>query len=262
MGVKEESVNWYRKKLKSEPDLENPVSYNDKIQWLKINDQDPDHVTCCDKILVKDYVSKIVGPELIIPNTTGYPAVWKANHGSGGIQFVNSKEDEAQAYKNLEPILKKTYGKNKGEWAYRLIKPAIIKEKRIDNDDVDYKFHCCNGEVKWLQMIWDRYSGKTKESNIDPDGNPMTWWFDEKMQHVEVGPHCGLEKFFEMKKIAEKLSERWKYVRVDLYYGEGKPWFGELTFWPKAGCYKTPDQVKFGQLLDFDITSIKEKVVA
>jgi hypothetical protein len=81
------------------------------------------------------------------------------------------------------------------------------------------------------------------------------------MQHVEVGPHCGLEKFFELKKIAEKLSERWKYVRVDLYYGEGKPWFGELTFWPKAGCYKTPDQVEFGKLLDFDMTTTKPKVV-
>lgn len=261
MGVKEESVNWYRKKLKAEPNLENPVSYNDKIQWLKINDQDPDHVICCDKIQVKDYVAKIVGPEIIIPNTTGYPAVWKANHGSGGIQFVNSKEDEAVALANLQPILKKTYGKNKGEWAYRLITPGIVKERRIDNNDVDYKFHCCNGEVKWLQMIWDRYSGKTKESNIDPNGKPMTWWFDEKMQHVEVGPHCGLEKFFELKKIAEKLSERWKYVRVDLYYGEGKPWFGELTFWPKAGCYKTPDQVEFGKLLDFDMTTTKPKVV-
>ena len=261
MTVQSESINWHKKKLKSEPNLVNPVTYNDKINWLKIYDQDPDIVTCCDKILVKEYVANVIGNKYIIPNTTDYPAVWKTNHGSGGIQFVNSKQDEAQAYKNLAPILKKTYGKNKGEWAYRLIKPQIVKERRIDNNDVDYKFHCCNGEVKWLQMIWDRYSGKTKESNIDPEGNPMSWWFDEKMQHVEVPPHCGLDKFFELKKIAEKLSRKWKYVRVDLYYGKEQPWFGELTFWPKAGCYKTPDQAKFGTLLDFDLTTIKPMVI-
>lgn len=261
MTIKQEAINWHYKKLKTYPDIENPTSYNDKIQWLKIYDQDLDHITCCDKILVKDYVANIIGEEYIIPNTTDYPAVWKANNGSGGIQFVNSKDDEATALENIQPLLKKVYGKNKGEWAYRLITPGIVKEKRIDNNDVDYKFHCCNGEVKWLQMIWDRYSGNTKESNIDPNGIPMSWHFDEKMTHVEVPPHCGLDKFFMMKSIAQQLSKKWKYVRVDLYWGEDQPWFGELTFWPKAGCYKTPDQIKFGKLLDFDITTTKPAVI-
>jgi hypothetical protein len=261
MTVKSKSVNRYYKKFGKYPDLENPKSYNDKIQWLKIYDQDIDQVMCCDKLAVKEYIATNYDPSLIIPNTSEYPAVLKANNGSGGIEFVSSPEEETLALERINVLLKKQHGKNKGEWAYSLIEPNIVREKRINNNDVDYKFHCCNGKVKWLQMIWDRYSGKTKESNIDPNGNPMSWHFDEKMQHVEVPPHCGLDKFFEMKQIAENLSKRWKYVRVDLYYGEGKPWFGELTFWPKAGYYKTPDQEKFGQLLDFDLTTKKTQVV-
>lgn len=261
MTVEQESINWHKKKLGYPPNLDNPVSYNDKINWLKINDQDPDQIICCDKLAVKEYIAKEYSSTIVIPNTTEFPAVLKANNGSGGIEFVNNPQEELEATNRINSLLKKKHGKNKGEWAYSLIEPGIVRERRIDNDNVDYKFHCCNGEVKWLQMIWDRYLGKTKESNIDPDGNVMTWHFDEKMQHVESPPHCGLEKFFEMKKVAEKLSKRWKYVRVDLYYGEGQVWFGELTFWPKAGCYKTLDQVKFGQLLNFDLTTKKTKVV-
>lgn len=261
MTVRYKETAWHNKKLGYWPDLENPVSYNDKINWLKVFDQDKDQIICCDKLAVKDFVAKEYSPEIIIPNTTDYPAVLKTNNGSGDIEFVSNTQEEKVALERLNIKLKKKHGKNKGEWAYSLIEPNIVREKRINNNDVDYKFHCCNGEVKWLQMIWDRYSGSTKESNIDPDGNPMTWWFDEKMQHIEVAPHCGLDAFLKMKKVAEILSKRWKYVRVDLYWGDDQPWFGELTFWPKAGCYKTPDQVKFGKLLDFDTTTVKPKVV-
>lgn len=259
--VKQQSLNWYYKKFKKYPNIDNPKSYNDKIQWLKIYDQDPLQITCCDKLAVKEFISTEYGPEIVIPNTTDYPAVIKTNNGSGGIEFVNNPQEEIEAMKRINILLKKKHGKNKGEWAYSLINPGVVREKRIDNGDVDYKFHCCNGKVKWLQMIWDRYSGKTKESNIDPDGKIIPWHFDEKMSHVEELPPCGMDKFFEMKKVAEELSKKWKYVRVDLYYGEGKVWFGELTFWPKAGCYKTADQIKFGTLLDFDTITVKSAVV-
>jgi hypothetical protein len=261
VSVKQRAIGWYYKKFKKYPDLKNPVSYNDKIQWLKIYDQDPDQVICCDKLAVKEFVAKEYSPEIVIPNTNDFPAVLKANNGSGRIEFVNDPQEEKPALERINSLLRKKHGKNKGEWAYSLIEPGIVRERRIDNNDVDYKFHCCNGEVKWLQMIWDRHSGKTKESNIDPNGNVMSWHFDEKMRHVEAPPHCGLKSFFEMKQVAEKLSRRWKYVRVDLYYGEEQVWFGELTFWPKAGCYKSPDQVKFGALLDFDLTTTKPQVM-
>ena len=58
----------------------------------------------------------------------------------------------------------------------------------------------------------------------------------------------------QMKTMARALSEPFRYVRVDLYDYESRPIFGELTFWPKAGCYKSKDEHAFGQLLDFDTT--------
>ena len=261
MTIRYKETAWHKKKLGYWPDLENPVSYNDKINWLKVFDQDKDQIICCDKLAVKDFVAKEYGPEIIIPNTTDYPEVLKTNNGSGDIEFVNNLQEEKVALERLKFKLKKKHGKNKGEWAYSLIEPKIVREKRIDYADVDYKFHCCNGEVKWLQMIWDRYSGGLKASQIDPDGKPMDWKFDALHKHHKTEPKCGLDGFFQMKKVAETLSKRWKYVRVDLYWGENQPWFGELTFWPRAGCYKGDDQIKFGALLDFDITTTKPKVV-
>lgn len=259
MIVKENAIKWYYKKLKSYPDLKNPLSYNDKIQWLKIYDQDPNHVICCDKLKVKDWVEERVSG-IVISNTESYPAVWKTTHDSGGITFVNSADDIKSAEKKLKKRLKKTYGFQKGEWAYSLVKPAIIKEKRINNGDVDYKFHCCNGEVKWLQMIWDRYTD-VKESIMCSNGNVLDLHLDHEMKHTPQKYFCTDQEFKELKRVAEILSKEWKYVRVDLYLSKGQVWFGELTFWPKSGCYKTKDVNIFGSMINFDLTATKPPVI-
>jgi hypothetical protein len=207
MSVKQSAIGWYYKKFKKYPNLENPVSYNDKIQWLKIYDQDPDQIICCDKLAVKDWVSHRV-PGIVIPNTIDYPAVWKTNNGSGTVEFVNSDDEAEIANKKLVELLNQPAGARKGELAYSLIKPDIVRERRIDNNNVDYKFHCCNGKVKWLQMIWDRHLGKskTKESIIDVDGNVLPLHMDEKMRHVEQSVFCGNDNFVKLKRVAESLS--------------------------------------------------------
>ena len=67
-------------------------------------------------------------------------------------------------------------------------------------------------------MTWDRHGGKKKESILDPNGKTTSLHLVHTMKHVEQEPFDGLENFFEMKKIAEKISARWKYIRVDLYW--------------------------------------------
>ena len=242
----------YYRRLNRYPNLENPKRLSDKIQWLKIYDQHMDQITCMDKLAVKDWVDDRV-PNVTIPSTNSYPAVLKCTHDSGSVVFVNSFTEEQVARKKLEQQLKKPYGIGKSEWAYRFIPPAILKEERINNSDVDYKFHCVNGKIKWLQMIWDRYSSdKTKESIIDVNGNVTQYHLDHKMSHVEQKHFCTDEQFIELKRLAETLAEGWKYVRVDLYWGQEQAWFGEMTFWPNAGYCDAGFDLIFGQMLDFD----------
>lgn len=260
MSIESEVLNHYYKKFKEYPDFDNPRDYNEKVQWLKLYDQDPLQVTLCDKVAVKDWVSNTIGNQYVIPHFDGYPSVWKTNHMSGDAEFVESAEDEEGALTRLTNRLRKKHGMKKGEWAYRLIKPQILKECKLELN-TDYKFHCVNGEVKFVQMIWDR-THYGKECTFDSDGNPTDLIVEPRNQHVKQDLLCSQDNFNELKSIAKKLSSGWKYVRVDLYHSNEQPWFGEMTFWPASGCFpRHKDIKKLGRLLDFDRTTIKPKVI-
>jgi len=260
MSIREEAFNRYYKKFGEYPDLDNPRDYNEKIQWLKIYDQDPLQVTLCDKLAVKDWVAGVIGDQYVIPHYDGYPAVWKTNHGSGGNEFVDSKKDSKEALDRLQKRLTKKHGTKKGEWAYRFIKPQILKEKRLDVN-VDYKFHCVEGNVKFMQMVWDR-NKYGKECLFDDQGNLTDLQIEPRNEHVMRELICSKDEFFKLKEIALKLAKGWKYVRVDLYWSEGQPWFGEMTFWPAAGCLpRHKDIEKLGELLNFDRTTTKPQVI-
>ena len=48
-------------------DLNDPQTYSEKLQWLKIYDRQPQYSEMVDKYKVKDYVASIIGQEYIIP---------------------------------------------------------------------------------------------------------------------------------------------------------------------------------------------------
>jgi len=258
-----ETLSFHQKKVGRFPNLGNPQLLTDKICWLKIYDQHMDQITCCDKVAVKAWVDARV-PNITIPSTNGYPAVLKCTHDSGGFVFVNSVTEERTAIKKLEQLLKKPYGIGKGEWAYRFIPPAIIKEEKIDTGDVDYRFFCSNGKVKWLLMHIGQTGENRRGSMIDADGNVMSLRTNEAEDNLDQPPLCGIENFKKLKAVAEKLSEEWKFVRVDLYWDikQDQVRFGELTFWPKSGHFinskgsiKSDADLALGQMLDFDTST-------
>jgi len=261
MSIKEESINWYKYHFGTLPNLNEPKTFNEKIAWLKIYDQDKDQLICCDKLAVKDFMSKKFSSDLIIPSTTTYPIVLKPNNSSGHVFFATNKQEELQAEEYCMAEASKPYGIQKGEWAYRFIKPGVVKEQKLKGTGVDYKFNCVHGEVKWVTMTWDRHGGKKKESILDPNGHTTPLHLVHTMEHLQQTPFDGLENFFEMKKIAEKISAGWKYIRVDLYW-DTQPKLGELTFWPGAGIYKTRDNLKFGELLNIDTATTKPPILA
>lgn len=260
MTIKKEAFNRYYKKFNEYPDLDNPKDFNEKIQWLKIYDQDPLQIKLCDKVAAKEWVAQIVGEKYVIPSTEKFPAVWKTNHDSGGIAFLNSEKDIPNALDILEKRLKRKHGMKKGEWAYRFIEPQIIKEKMLTSN-VDYKFHCVDGKVKCMQMVWDR-DQYGKECVFDEHGELTDFQVEPKNVYTPHDLLCPKESFFELKSIAEKLSTGFKYVRVDLYWSDSQPWFGEMTFWPSSGCIARHEGlIKLGNLLDFDRTTTKIPVV-
>lgn len=250
------------------PDLENPKGYNDLIQWLKLHDQRPEHITCCDKWAVRDWVAERAGEDCLIPAQLGIAPEWlpvmmKCTHDSGSARMVNKLWELDRTFVALEGRLGRPYGKEKGEFGYSFVPPQIMSEKLLPDPVIDYKFHCSHGEVRWVQVIWDRRAGGPKEAIFMPDGSLTDLHMDEKMKHSptqDVWP--GEKAWNRLSELAKTLSDGWRYVRVDLYWSQEKPWFGELTFWPRAGCYNTKDEPFFGELLNLDLSYKLEPLVS
>lgn len=229
-------------------DLENPTRYNEKIQWLKLNDRNPLYTQLADKVLVKEWVASIIGEEHIVPtykvwnsideiNISELPNefVLKTNHDSGGVVVCRDKRDFdfKLAKKKLEKHFKKEYFYQWREWPYKDIKPKVFAEQFIpsigDGGLIDYKFFCFNGRVKYLFVATER-NNQDVETKFD--------FYDADFEHLNLingHPNAKVPPqkpvlFEEMKYLAAKLSEGIPHVRVDFYCSESRVLFGEMTF--------------------------------
>lgn len=260
------------------PNLIDCRDFNDKIQWLKLFDQRPETVICTDKILMRDYVRERVGEEHLVklyqvhdhfsqinfdllPNSF----VIKTNHDSGTVIQVWEKKniDFNFIQKQITKSLQKTYGWEKGEWAYAFVRPKVFVEELLsvqkNLSPPDYKFHCANGKIQWLQYIYDR-GRSTKECIVTPSGTVIPIHFDHNMEHKESFKIP--DKWDEMKSIVEKIADGFKYIRVDCYLVGEKIYIGELTFFPLMGCYKGQGQKILGEYLDFDRGNQKPPLIS
>lgn len=260
------------KRLGRPPNLDNPRGYNDVIQWLKLYDQTPEHVIACDKYAVREWVAERVGEGVL--NRLLYvadeplegvptPYMLKATHDSGSTYKIRQEADLVEAIPKLRQKLGRVYGAHKGEWAYSFVKPRVIAEELMPEPVIDYKFHCTHGKVRWVQVIWDRDSGQPKEAIFLPDGTLTDLHMDHKMAHAPLQRmYPGDVAWSELTRVAEALAKRWRYVRVDLYYvPDVGVRFGELTFWPLSGSYKTADEPVFGEMLEIDLSYKHEPMV-
>jgi len=242
-------------------DWKHPKTFCEKLQWLKVYDKHPEYTMMVDKMAVKDYVANIIGREYIIPTLAVFDSaddvdfdalpnqfVLKCTHDSGGLVVCkdNSKLDRKSARKKLCKGLKRTYIIQNREYPYKNVSRRIIAEQYLENSAsptsplVDYKFFCFNGEPRYCQVIQDR---DTKESI---DFFDMDWNHQEFIGLIGLGPKpvhavkCPQKpKSFEtMKQIAKALSQGTLFSRIDLYDINGKPYFGEITFFPASGLGK------------------------
>lgn len=243
----------YRAKTGKKLNLENPTTFTEKLQWMKLYDRRDLYTMMVDKARVKDFVKATIGEEYLIP-TLG---VWnradeisleslpkefvlKCTHDSGGSLICRDKDqiDWPQAQKKLEKARKKIYFWVNREWSYKNVVPRIIAEPYMEDSRTgelqDYKFFCFNGVPKLMFVATDRQK-KNAPTNFD--------FFDMDFNHLDLfngHPHAAVTpkkpKNFElMKELAAKLSQGLPHVRVDLYEVDGRVYFGELTFYHCSG---------------------------
>ena len=242
----------FKAKMGYELDLNNPKTFNEKLQWLKLHDRKQIYTTMVDKYAVKEYVASIIGEDYIIPTLGVWDSfdeidfdalpdkfVLKCTHDSGGLVICKdkSKLDIVAARKKINRSLKTNYFYYGREWPYKNVKPRIIAEKYMENtitsDLRDYKFFCFGGVAKCYKVDFDRF--------IDHKANYFTSNGDLMIMGEEVCPP-DFEKEIpiptqlnKMKAFAEKLANTHPFLRTDFYDVDGRVYFGELTFYPASG---------------------------
>lgn len=233
------------------PDLKRPKTFNEKLQWLKLYDRRPEYTNLVDKYEVKKIVAGIIGEQYIVP-TLG---VWnfadeidfdflpnqfvlKCTHDSESVTICKNKAefDIQAAKKKLNACLQKNMFLWGREWPYKNVKPRIIAEAYLKNDDGaplnDYKFFCFNGEVKTMLIVSERFESGSKLDYFDLSGNHMPI----KHTYPNATNLPSFPKNFEqMKNLAEILSAGYPHVRPDFYECNGKIYFGEMTFFTGSG---------------------------
>ena len=262
----------YMLELGQKLDLDNPKTFNEKLQWLKINDRKPIYTTMVDKYEVKSYVANLIGEEYLIPTLGVWDSfddiefdslpnafVLKCTHDSGGLVICKNKKDFniSEAKKKIEQCLKFNFYWHGREWPYKDVKPRIIAEPYIVDKELtelrDYKFFCFSGRVKLLKIDFNRFTNHqanyySRDCKLLPVGETALPYDAKK----EIKFPSQYEK---MVSLAEKLSTDIPFVRVDFYQANEKVLFGEITFYPTSGFGKWSDDnydVLFGEWIDLN----------
>ena len=233
------------------PNLENPITYNEKLLWLKLFWRNNVCYSVVDKYKVRDYVFKQGCGENLVKLYGVFNSideidfgvlpksfVVKTTHDSGGIFVCRDKSNVKALRKGLEKINKhqrRNHSNTFLEWVYDKSEPKIIVEELIETDDgqppKDYKFFCFFGEPKYFFVCSDRINN-CKFDFFDLDGR----WLNIKNGHPNSSGKIELPaNLNEMIRIARLLSRDFPQVRVDLYSVHNKVYFGELTFFHHAG---------------------------
>ena len=239
-------------------DLDNPSSYSEKCQWLKLFDRKAIYHTMVDKYEAKEFIAKCVGLQYVIPTYGIWDRVedidWdslpekfviKPTHSGGADCIIickdktnfNIKEAESRLRRTMRP---NTIWSNLREWPYKDIRPRIIAEKLLEDPHSpsinDYKFMCFNGKVLCFYITTGRGEGlHVRDNYFNCDGN-----YIEGLEHVGYKSDPSRlpdvsQSLSEMVKIAEKLSAGMPHLRVDLYEVNGHVYCGELTFAEESG---------------------------
>lgn len=242
----------YRIHMGQELNLENPSTYTEKLQWLKLYDHRPEYTQMVDKYAVKEYIAEIIGEEYVIPllgvwdraedidfDRLPQQFVLKTTHDSGGLVVCKDKDqlNIPAAKRKLGHFLKRNYYDHNREWPYKNVPHRIIAEHYMEDSQQgelrDYKFFTFGGVPKVLYIAQGRGTGgETVADFFDMEFNHLPFTIDHDMAPVPPEKPVNFEL---MKELAAKLSAGTPQLRVDFYEVDGKVYFGEMTFFHCSG---------------------------
>lgn len=244
--IREGLKKWFDYYTGESLNFDNPLSFNQKLQWLKLYDSTEEKGRLADKYLVREWVKEKIGEQYLIPclgvwdkfedidfESLPIEFVLKTNHGSSTNVIVNDKAkiNKTELKLRFQRWLSTNYALKMGfELHYGLIKPIIICEKYMGNNLTDYKLFCFDGKPEFFWVDTGRFSVH-KRNTYDLNWNELPFVIDN-FDRVDVKKPANLEK---MITLAKSLSEGFSFVRVDFYEIKGKLYFGEMTFTSSSG---------------------------
>lgn len=245
----------YFKELEGQKlNIDNPRTFNEKLQWLKLYNHRPEYTRMVDKYGLKQFVEEKIGYGYTIPVLGVWDSfeeidfdklpdrfVLKCTHDCGSIVIVDNKGcfDKEGARRQLSRALDINYFWIGREWPYKNVKRRIIAEPYLSDscgeELKDYKFFCFNGKVKIIQVDFDRFTCHHRNIySIDWEYIPVMIQYPTAPKRMIERPNC-LKKMIE---IAEKLSDSIPHVRIDFYIVNDMPVVGEMTFFHGSGMEK------------------------
>ena len=258
-AYRSELQEWFLDVTGRKLDLENPRTYNEKIQWMKLYDSTPLKTRLADKYLVREWVKEKIGEEYLVPllgvwdsfDEIDFDAlpqrfVLKATHGCAWNLIVKDKSllDVEDARRKFQTWMQLNFAYRNGlELHYMNIRPRIIAEEYLENDHDDlndYKVFCFGGKAHHIMYLTDRKVGM-KMSFYDLDWNKQNFVYSFPLNDQDVPRPQRLEELIE---VSEKLAQGFAHARVDFYIlNDGTLKFGEITFTSATGtCKWNPPQ--------------------
>ncbi len=244
----------YHAKMKARCNIDHPVTYNEKMQWLKLYDRNPEYGRMVDKYEVRGFITEKLGEEYLIPcfgvfnkwedidfDSLPDEFVIKCTHDSGSVEICLDKNtwDKESARKRIEIAMKRNYYKAYREWPYKDVKPRIIIEKYMvdeSGDDLkDYKIMCFNGVAKLIEVHENRF---TKDKEHTQTFYTREW---EKLDITQEGcepvsvASKRPDKLDKMLELSEMISKDMIHARIDWYLIKDRIYFGEITFYDGSG---------------------------
>lgn len=249
-------------------DIDHPVRYNEKLQWLKLYDRKPIYTAMVDKLAVKKFVTERIGDQYVVPllgvwerpedidfDSLPQKFVLKATHGGGGLDVIICKDkdklDRPRVVQKLNRSLQTDYWRMR-EWPYKNVPRRIIAEQYLDDksgDLYDYKVMCFSGRPELIQVHRGRFTHQTQDI-FDTDWNKMKIsqpGYPYTEDHIDRPALLS-----EMLSLSSVLADGVPQIRVDWYIADGKLYFGELTFFDGAGfSFWEPEEweLKLGDMI-------------
>lgn len=264
----------YRSQLGEKLNLKEPKTLNEKLQWIKLYDRKPEYTKMVDKYAARAYIAEKAGADYLVPLVGGpwdsfeeidfdklpEQFVLKCTHDSGGVVICKDKAtfDREKAREKITRSLKRDYYLTSREWPYKDVPRKIVAEAfLVDESGIelkDYKIFCFNGRAEYVEVDFNRHI-EHKLNPYDFDWNPLNFCDKSKNDYgANIPKPMRLE---DMRRIAEKISADFPFLRVDFYSIYDKIYIGELTLFPGSGFIQFEPRsmdLKYGKMLDLKRT--------